>query len=67
MAFKAFRSNLVGEATKFDGGSGQKEQKTSQQVVNEVVEEIVKACYEMGNAEDLGFVTERSIIRYDFV
>src|SRR5687767_10565697 len=67
MAFKAFRSNLVGEATKFDGGSGQKEQKTSQLVVNEVVEEIVKACYEIGNAEDFEFVTERPIIRYDFV
>ncbi|CAI2170688.1 3458_t:CDS:10 [Funneliformis geosporum] len=62
MAFKAFRSNLVGEATKFVGGSGQKEQKTSQQAVNEVVEEIVKACYEMGNADDVEFVIERPII-----
>ncbi|GBC06667.1 hypothetical protein RclHR1_00070034 [Rhizophagus clarus] len=69
MAFKAFRSNLVGEATKFDGGGGseeknneQKEQKSSQQIVNEVVEEIVKACWDIGNAEDVGFVVERPII-----
>ncbi|CAG8465940.1 11156_t:CDS:10 [Funneliformis mosseae] len=58
----AFRSNLVGEATKFVGGSGQKEQKTSQQAVNEVVDEIVKACYEIGNADDVDFVIERPII-----
>lgn len=71
MAFKAFRSNLVGEATKFDGGGGseeknneQKEQKSSQQIVDEVVEEIVKACWDIGNAEDVGFVVERPIIRY---
>jgi 2C-methyl-D-erythritol 2,4-cyclodiphosphate synthase len=70
MAFKAFRSNLVGEATKFDGGGGneknneQKEQKSSQQIVNEVVEEIVKACWDIGNAEDAEFVIERPIIRY---
>ncbi|CAG8565007.1 21596_t:CDS:10 [Rhizophagus irregularis] len=65
----AFRSNLVGEATKFDGGGGseeknneQKEQKSSQQIVDEVVEEIVKACWDIGNAEDVGFVVERPII-----
>ncbi|RIA88134.1 SacI homology domain-containing protein [Glomus cerebriforme] len=66
MAFKAFRSNLVGEATKFDGGSGGvvsgEKGKTSQQMVNEVVEEIVKACWDIGNAEDVGFVIERPII-----
>ncbi|PKK80867.1 hypothetical protein RhiirC2_723362 [Rhizophagus irregularis] len=69
MAFKAFRSNLVGEATKFDGGGGseeknkeQKEQKSSQQIVDEVFEEIVKACWDIGNAEDVGFVVERPII-----
>ncbi|CAG8534004.1 11306_t:CDS:10, partial [Scutellospora calospora] len=84
IAFKAFRSNLVGEATKFDGGAGGaisnslknkdvkarnigegtnenrtveklNERVTSMQVVNEVVEELVKACRDIGNAED-GFV-----------
>ncbi|CAJ0871840.1 5090_t:CDS:10 [Entrophospora sp. SA101] len=49
MAFKAFRSNLVGEATKFDGGSS-------------FVDEIVKACWEVGNAENVGFIVERPII-----
>ncbi|CAG8752884.1 21287_t:CDS:1, partial [Racocetra persica] len=69
MAFKAFRSNLVGEATKFDGGAGGKgtnearaaERVTSKQAVNEVVDELVKACREIGNAED-GFVIEKPII-----
>ncbi|CAG8628975.1 9935_t:CDS:10, partial [Racocetra fulgida] len=79
MAFKAFRSNLVGEATKFDGGAGgtpnslsnkdgkgtnearAAERVTSKQAVNEVVDELVKACRDIGNADD-GFVIEKPII-----
>ncbi|CAG8454920.1 5799_t:CDS:10, partial [Dentiscutata erythropus] len=81
IAFKAFRSNLVGEATKFDGGAGGKainmnkgtdedktvegvrERVTSKQVVNEVVDELVEACRNIGNAED-GFVVEKPIIGF---
>ncbi|CAG8567939.1 3766_t:CDS:10 [Gigaspora margarita] len=94
IAFKAFRSNLVGEATKFDGGAGEtisnslsntigmvrntnkgtdedkttelvRERVTSKQVVNEVVDELAKACSDVGNAED-GFVVEKPIIGYMF-
>lgn len=92
IAFKAFRSNLVGEATKFDGGAGEtisnslsntngmvrntnkgtdedkttelvRERVTSKQVVNEVVDELAKACSDVGNAED-GFVVEKPIIGF---
>ncbi|CAG8529351.1 9614_t:CDS:10, partial [Gigaspora rosea] len=92
IAFKAFRSNLVGEATKFDGGAGEtisnslsntigmvrntnkgtdedktaelvRERVTSKQVVNEVVDELAKACSDIGNAED-GFVVEKPIIGF---
>ncbi|CAG8630005.1 15229_t:CDS:10, partial [Acaulospora morrowiae] len=61
----------IGEATKFDGGGGgnntsisgdYSSPKTSQQVVNEVVGEIVNACWAVGNAEDNDFVVERPII-----
>ncbi|CAG8506399.1 382_t:CDS:10, partial [Acaulospora colombiana] len=68
MAFKAFRSNIVGEATKFDGGgSGNNagkgsSYKSSQLVVNEVVGEIVNACWAIGNAEEDEFLIERPII-----
>ncbi|RHZ46753.1 hypothetical protein Glove_606g57 [Diversispora epigaea] len=82
IAFKTFRNDLVGEATKFasGGGSGSENvgsrisssptnyssensiKKTSQQIVNEVVVEIVKACGQIGNIIEEGFQIERPII-----
>ncbi|CAG8450076.1 3262_t:CDS:10 [Ambispora gerdemannii] len=65
-AFKAFRSNLAGEATKFYAGAGSDLLKgtneiTSKQVVNEVVENIVSACRDIGNSDNL-IILEKPII-----
>ncbi|CAG8478538.1 5695_t:CDS:10 [Ambispora leptoticha] len=65
-AFKAFRSNLAGEATKFYAGAGSDlikgaNEVTSKQVVNEVIENIVNACRDIGNSDNL-IVLEKPII-----
>ncbi|CAH1757442.1 11890_t:CDS:10 [Entrophospora sp. SA101] len=44
------------------GGGQSTHKKSSQQIVFEVVDEIVKACWEVGNAENVGFIVERPII-----
>ena len=66
VAFKAFRSNIVGEATKFDSGAGGDHitggTQTAKQVVSEVVSEIVAACQAIGNHRE-SFVVEQPIIR----
>ncbi|KAG9287678.1 hypothetical protein G9A89_000090 [Geosiphon pyriformis] len=63
IAFKAFRSNLAGEATKFYGG-GSADLKgsdiTSKNVVDSVVDEIIKVLYDIGNNQSE--LVERPIV-----